>query len=98
MNPLTGSRRELDSVVVNIELTLASNHPGCCTVFPDRQRARYFVVATLGRVSLCGRRFVRDFYLLVVIDHSHANPDQMATGICAQLFLHRLRARRGDFV
>lgn len=38
---------------------------------------------------------MRDLYLLVTIDHSHANFDQMAPRVWAQLFLYRVRTWRG---
>jgi len=98
MNPLNASRRELDSVVVNIELTLVSIIQGVALFFLTDNAPRHSVIATLGCVPLCRRRFVGDFYFLVTIRHSHAHPDQVATGIRAQFLLHRLRLGRSDLV
>ena len=61
MNPLNASRRELDSVVVNIELTLVSIIQGVALFFLTDNAPRHSVIATLGCVPLCRRRFVRDF-------------------------------------
>jgi hypothetical protein len=61
VNPPKASQRELDSVVVNMELTLASIIQGVALFFSDGQRTRRPVAAALGCVSLCRGKLVRDF-------------------------------------
>ena len=61
--------------------------------------ARVDLGARIGEiVSLRCRRSMRDLYLLVTVDHSHAYFDQnVPLDVWAQLFLHRLRTWRVDF-
>ena len=98
MNPLNASRRELDSVVVNIELTLVSIIQGVALFFlTGNARAtlslRHWDAFLYVAAGLCVI-----FYLLVTICHSHTHPDQVPTGIRAQFLLHRLRLGRSDLV
>ena len=83
MDPQSEGRRELDSVVINVELTLASIIQGVALFFLTDNARAVFTHATLGFVSLCRRRFVRDLYLLVTVNHSHADVDSLANGIRA---------------
>ncbi len=79
------SRRQLDSNVVNIELTLASIIKAWL-LLSHRKRAHRLEVKQLAGASLSQRGFMHHLYLLVTFDHSHSHPHQMAARVWSQHF------------
>src|SRR5205807_2599907 len=72
------------------------HHPGCSALLSNRKCANDLVRAKLAVLYLCGRRFIRDLRILVTVDYSHPDVDQMAARVWPQLLLYRLRPRGSD--
>jgi hypothetical protein len=76
--PPSESRRELDSAVVNIELSLASIIQGVALFFLT-DNARASISARHGEIFIyVAAGLCVNLYFLVTVNHSHAYVDQMA--------------------
>ena len=79
MNLRDDARRELDSVVINIELTLVSIIQGVALFFLTDNARALSVDAACRCVCLHRGRIMRDLHLLVALGDSHTHTDPLAT-------------------